>query len=215
MTLLDDPVLWAAGLPWLVLPVLVFVSAALEFVVPPYWGDTVLLLAFFLSGQGLVEPEVVFGLALLGSVLGAAITWELGRRYGLRIIEAVTPRRRHGAGRRILTEVDRFGEPVLALNRFVPVVRSFALYVAGTAGLRFGPSMVYNAISSFFWTALLMGLGIFTAGTWEELQVGARQVQGTVGLVALAAVLTALLWSWLRMASRTPSEAEVEARVDG
>ena len=81
------------------------------------------------------------------------------------------------------------------------MVRGLALYVAGALEMRFLRTMLYNAISSVLWMGFLMGCGLLTAGTWDELRTNVREVQGVFGLVAVAVVLAALLWFWYRSSS--------------
>ena len=88
MSWLDDPVAAATALPALALPLFVFGSALLEYLFPPYWGDTFVLLGFFLAGQGVAPPTVIFVAALAGSTLGSLATYQLGQRYAWRSRDA-------------------------------------------------------------------------------------------------------------------------------
>ncbi len=94
MTWLDDPIAAALALPPLVLVLFVFASALLEYVFPPYWGDTFVLLGFFLAGQGAAPPAMIFAAAAAGSVAGSIAAYQIGRRYGLAITRRISPRRR-------------------------------------------------------------------------------------------------------------------------
>src|SRR5215510_785873 len=119
---LEDPVAAALLLPPLVLPLFVFVSAFLEYVVPPFWGDTFMLVGFFLAAQGVAPPVVIFAMALLGSILGAAVAFRLGERFGFAVLHRL-PLFSRRSEERVERLFRRFGEPLLAANRFVPLVR--------------------------------------------------------------------------------------------
>ncbi len=194
MTWLDDPVALVATLPPLILPLVVFVSSMLEYVFPPYWGDTVILVGFFLAGQGAVPGWTIFVGAVAGGVLGATIAYGLGRRYGLRAIRMFTRRGRRSRSRERLDRLfARFGERVLLLNRFLPVVRGVLLYGAGGMQLRPRPVLVYTAIGNVAWVGLLMGVGLLTGGTWEQIQDSFRHYSWAGAVAAGLLVLGGLV----------------------
>ena len=197
MPWLDDPLTTALALPAFAVPLFVLVSAALEYIIPPYWGDMFVLLGFFLSGHGVASPELIFAAAFLGSLLGAAVAFLLGRRFGLRIMRWVTIRRRPGSRDRLRDLLTRFGEKLLLVNRFVPVIRGLLLYGAGALEMRLGRAMIYSSVSNAAWLGLLMGVGLYTAGTWEEI---VAQFQSTSRVLGLSAALVVTLWAaaWWR-----------------
>ncbi|MCP4655108.1 MAG: hypothetical protein GY856_06770 [bacterium] len=198
MSWLDDPVTAALALPAFVLPLFILVSAMLEYVFPPYWGDSFVLLGFFLAGQGAVPPLLILVAALAGSTLGAAIAYALGRRFGMAAVRRVVFRQRRFRSRfGIRKFLLRFGEKVLVANRFLPVIRGLMLYGAGAMRLRFAPTMVYSALSNLAWVVTLMGVGLLTAGSWEQILESFRQYNRLIGIAAAVAVagwLAFLLW---------------------
>ena len=60
----------------------VFAAATLEYLFPPFWGDTIMLSGCFLAGLDRVGSLEVFAAAFLGSCLGALGAYGLGRRFG-------------------------------------------------------------------------------------------------------------------------------------
>lgn len=190
MTFFDDPVAAAALLPPFLLPLLIFASALLEYIFPPYWGDMFMLVGFFLAGQGAVPPLLVFASAFLGSVVGSVIAYSLGQRYGLALVRrALLRRRRKSRNReRVRQLYARYGERVLIANRFLPVVRGLLLFAAGAMRLRFVPSIFYSALSNVAWIGLLMAVGMLTAGTWEQIQTTFRHYSLFFGLAVLVSV---------------------------
>ncbi len=196
MQWLEDPVAAAIVLPPLVLPLFVFASAFLEYVFPPFWGDTFVLLGFFLAGQGAVPPLLIFAAAMAGSLGGAALAYALGRRYGLTILRRVVGRRHREGHRRMQRVFRRFGERVLIVNRFFPVVRGVLLYGAGALRLRFAATLVYTGVSSLAFTGFLMWVGLWTAGSWEQIVASFRRYNLLIGwgVVALVIIWVAARW---------------------
>lgn len=202
MSLLDDPVATVAALPAFLVPLVVFVSSMLEYVFPPYWGDTLILVGFFLAGQGVVSWFEIFAAAVSGALLGALIAYWLGKRYGLRTLRRFSRiRRRDRPRQRVQVLFRRYGEPVLVINRFLPVVRGIMLYAAGAMELRLRPVLIYSTIGSVAWVALIMGLGWLTGGTWEQLQATFEQssrIFGIIAFILLGGWLIALGWRFVR-----------------
>lgn len=198
-TFLQDPAATLVHLPPLVLPLFVLVSAALEYVIPPYWGDMFVLLGFFLAAQGVSSPWLIFLCALIGSCLGSLIAFSLGRRYGVGFLRRVTFRSRTRPGgrqKRMRALLENHGEKVLLANRFIPVVRGFLLYGAGAFDLRLGPSMLYSGISNAAWAGIMMVVGLYTSGSWESIQGHFRSVSQWVALLMVVALLLGAIWAW-------------------
>ncbi|MBZ0114038.1 MAG: DedA family protein [Thermoanaerobaculia bacterium] len=209
MTGLEDLITTVALLPPIALPTFILVSAVLEYVVPPFWGDTLILLSFFLCGQGMASAPVIFGAALIGSILGAMTAFLLGKRYGLSILRRVTKRRGGGHGQKMQRMLERFGERALTANRFLPVVRGFSLYAAGMLRLRFWRVLFYSTLSNLGWVALLMTIGLLGAGTFEQLQSNFQHVSRLVAatLVPLLAALAISAWHRVRRVRVNSSES--------
>ncbi len=191
MTWLDDPVAAAVALPPLALALFVFGSALLEYLFPPYWGDTFVLLGFFLAGQGAVAPTVVFAAAVAGSVLGSIVAYQLGRRYGMAITHRLFRRGRRPPRQRVQSLFQRFGDKLLLVNRFLPVVRGVMLYGAGALKLPLRPVVLYCTLSNLAFISLLMWAGLWTADSWSGIQHAFRQSNSWL---AGAAVVAICLW---------------------
>lgn len=203
MPFLDDPVTAVSALPALplLLPLFVLVSALLEYVVPPYWGDMFMLVGFFLAGQPTipVSPWTIFAAALTGSVIGSIVAFLLGRRYGLALTRRLVPWHPSGSHQRIHDLFRRYGERFLLVNRFMPVIRGLLLYGAGAMRLRFKDSVIYSTLSNLIWVSILMGVGLLASGSWDDIMATFRQTNrllGTAVTVAAAGWIAVLFWRY-------------------
>lgn len=210
MSWLDDPTAWMMGVPPLALILLVFFSAAVEYVFPPFPGDMAVLLGFFLAGQGAAPPEQVYAAVVVGGILGCWGALLLGECYGVRLIEWVFRwrfsifRRKPLIRRERLLEIfERFDERVLVINRFVPFVRNFAVYGAGALKLRIGLSLFYCAISHMAFMAMMLWIGLLTAGSWDQILANARHYNLLVG-----ALVVAIVSLWLVLGIRRVSQSK-------
>ncbi|MEE8526343.1 MAG: DedA family protein [Thermoanaerobaculia bacterium] len=189
MSWFEDPIAAVMLLPPFLVPLLVFGSALLEYVFPPWWGDTVILLGFFLAAQGGAPPLWIFAAAVTGSLVGSIAAYGLGRRYGMTIVQKIVrQRRRSESWGRTRELFQRFGERVLVINRFLPFVRGVMLYAAGALRMRFWPTVVYCGVSNLAFVALLMWLGLVTADSWERVLTTAQDANRWLGFAALVIV---------------------------
>ncbi|MEI4280606.1 DedA family protein [Klenkia terrae] len=144
-------------------PVGVGLTIFIETVVPPIPSEVVLSAAGVLINDGRMAlvPTILF--ATLGSVLGAAVLYQVGRSLG--------PRRSHAFLDRLplvkTADVDRTFEwferhdrPAVFFGRMVPIVRSFVSVPAGVVKMPWAQFLAYTTLGSLIWNSLLIGLGV-------------------------------------------------------
>ncbi|MBE7448536.1 MAG: VTT domain-containing protein [Kofleriaceae bacterium] len=170
-------------------------SAAIEYVFPPFPGDVVTVLAASLVVAASWSWWGVLSALMLGSVIGAALTFELGVRWARR-----RAARGHDSVRldRLVAGFRRHGAIYLVLNRFVPGVRSLFFVAAGLAGMSRRAVYLYGAVSALLWNLLLFAAGAALGASYDRLERLVRTYT-TVAIVALVAVV--LGWAlarWLR-----------------
>lgn len=198
MSWLEDPTTVVAHWPLMALPLLVALSAFLKYVVPPFPGDSVMLVGFFLSAHGGSPPWTIVMAAFTGGLLGATCAFFVGQRLGaplLERLESYSPRKLPVARLRHLFQM--FGERALLLNRFLPVLRSVMLYAAGASGLRAGPAIFWSACSNLLFALALALIGHNVSASWPEIVSLSRSLGSGAGLVALG-LLALILFFRLR-----------------
>jgi len=177
-------------------------SAAIEYVFPPFPGDFVTILGAVMITAASWTWAGVLSALMVGSVIGAALTFELGVRWSRRR----RPRPDNAAViDRLVARFRRHGAVYLILNRFVPGIRSAFFIAAGLAGMRRGPVYLCAALSSLLWNLALMVVGVLLGANLDRLE---RVVMTyTVGFVAVVAGLIVLAigvgwWRRRRASSR-------------
>lgn len=145
-------------------------AAALEYVFPPFPGDTVTLFGVFLAGSASFSPWLVYLAIDLGSILGGLGAYAVGRR-----IDPDNPPRllRGRRTRMAIAEVRRrfarHGAVYLALNRFLPALRAFFFLGAGIARVPVSRVILWGAVSASLWNGLLFAVGWAVGGNWQRL----------------------------------------------
>jgi membrane-associated protein len=165
----------------------------------PVPGETALIAAAVLASQGKLSIELVIAIAAASAIVGDNIGYFLGRRYGRRLMERPgrTKPRREVALARGEQLFDRHGPKAVFLGRWIALLRIWAAWLAGIAGMRWRSFLIWNALGGIGW-ALFFGLlgywgGEATAHLVARLGVGAAIVIG----LALAGV-----WAWLHLRQR-------------
>ena len=177
------------------LGLLVFaVAAALEYVVPPFPGDTITLLGGVYAVRGDHPWPLVFGVVVAGSVLGALINYQvghwLGGRFERRPGEAffgIT----HARLESVQAQMRRKGPWLLLVNRFLPGIRGLIFVAAGAARMPRANALLLGALSAVAHTALVLALGVAVGGNLERLEflVGRYQRGVILGVVLVVLVL--------------------------
>ncbi|RME25521.1 MAG: DedA family protein [Deltaproteobacteria bacterium] len=202
---------------WVGVPVLFF-SSLIEYVFPPFPGDTVTLLGAWLVVEGLWSFPAVLGVVSLGSVAGAIFDWWVGRLAGNALSkQPAGPSGSRESGRlkgwleRNRRHIDRasrayrrWGLWLVAINRFLPGIRAFIFVAAGASGLGLVPVVVLAAISATAWNSLLLWAGYRVGSNVEGLTewLGAYN-QVVWGLIAVVAIALVVVYLGKRVRTRT------------
>ncbi len=153
----------SSGLVYGLVALLVFGEAALfiGFVLP---GETSVIVAGVVASQGHVNVVVLCALVVVAAVVGDSVGFEVGQRYGDRLIELRMFRRRRAAVDRALEGLRRRGATYVFIGRFTAFLRAVMPGLAGMSRLGYRRFLVANAAGALIWGVSFTLLGYF-AGT--------------------------------------------------
>jgi membrane protein DedA with SNARE-associated domain len=177
--------------PWAGLA-LVALLAWLEYVFPPAPGDSVMLLACFLAGAGVLPRAATFATCLVGSVAGALTAYALGARLGRSYFFLRSAWARHELDR-LERGLARYGARLLLVNRFFPGIRGVFLYGAGIGRLPMREVLAYSTLSNLLWVMLLTWAGTSLGSSWEDVRVVFRRYVWTIGVVLAVYVVVTIV----------------------
>ena len=172
-------------------------GAFLEYVFPPFPGDTVVVAGAALAGALGWHPAPAFVAVTAGAVLGSAAATAAGRWAAPRL-EQLSPGQR-AAVDSLVDGLRTHGAWYLALNRFVPGVRGLFFVAAGIVDLPWPVVLGWSTVSALAWNTLLFGLGWALGSNIETLDFVVRTYAMGVGAVVMIAV-AGLLWRAWRAA---------------
>ena len=151
-----------AGPVWSYLILFGVLFAETGFVIMPFLpGDSLIFVTGALLAKGGIPLSlpVVFVVFSLGAILGDTINFEIGKHFGRRLFE----RKTHFLNPENLERTEKFfakyGGKTIILARFIPVIRTFAPFVAGTGKMTYPHFIAYNIVGGLLWVALFLGGG--------------------------------------------------------
>lgn len=138
----------------------VFVETGLVFV-PFLPGDSLLFAAGAFAALGSLNIWILVPLMMLAAVLGDTVNYGIGHFFGQKLIDnpRVPLNQEH------IDETkkffDKYGGKTIVLARFVPIVRTFAPFVAGIGRMTYGEFISYNILGGTLWVLIATMTGFF------------------------------------------------------
>lgn len=146
---------------YLLLFLIVFAETGLV-IMPFLPGDSLLFAAGALAGTGLMNIWVVIGSLLAAAILGDTVNYWVGSRVGSKVFARQNARLfKPSHLEKTQAFYAKHGGKTIILARFVPIVRTFAPFVAGVGKMPYGQFLAYNVIGALVWVIGLTLVGFF------------------------------------------------------
>lgn len=178
-------------------------------ILPLLPGDSLLFAAGAFAALGDLNPWYLTGLLILAAVLGDTLNYWIGKKTGKRAFtgEARFFKREHLERTRGYFE--RYGGRTIILARFIPIVRTFAPFVAGVGEMAYGRFLAYNLVGGVAWVAVFVWLGYGFGNIPAVKERFTLVIFGIIGISVLPiAVETVKGWNSRRRES-TSSDSHV------
>jgi membrane protein DedA with SNARE-associated domain len=141
---------------------------AVGIIAMPVPEETLMILAGLLMSQGKLSLTLTPIAALTGSMLGITLSYVLGRTAGMYFV--------HRFGKWVgLTEkrlqkahdwFEKFGIYTLVIGYFIPGIRHFTGFSAGTTNVEFDRFALFAYLGAFLWVSTFLSLGYFFSDYW-------------------------------------------------
>lgn len=192
---------WIYGLLFLI----VFCETGL--VVTPFLpGDSLLFAAGGIAAVGGMDIHLMLLLLFAAAVLGDAVNFAVGKYFGAKLFanpDSKIFRQSHLAKTHAFYE--KYGGKTIIIARFVPIVRTFAPFVAGMADMHYGRFLRYNIIGAALWVVLFSYAGYFFANT-EIVRKNMSLVLAGIIAVSLLPMAVEIIRAKRAGVDRRPSE---------
>ena len=145
---------------YLILFLIIFLETGV--VVAPFLpGDSLLFAVGALAALGLLNLWLVLGLLITAAFLGDSVNYSIGKYLGAKVFERDYRliKRKH----LIKTQdfYERHGGKTILIARFVPIIRTFAPFVAGIGNMNYRQFLVYNLGGGIIWVTVCVIGGYF------------------------------------------------------
>ena len=147
------------GWIYLLLFLIIFLETGL--VVTPFLpGDSLLFVAGTLAGAGALNVHVLVAMLCLAAVIGDSLNYAVGRWIGPRVFRYEDSWLfKRAYLERTHRYFERFGGRTIIVARFVPIVRTYAPFVAGIGAMDYRRFLLFNVTGALFWVALIAYAG--------------------------------------------------------
>jgi len=172
---------------WLYALLFLIIFAETGLVVFPFLpGDSILFIAGTVVATADLNIHLLALLLIAAAILGDSVNYAAGHFIGPKVFEKPDSRWfRQEHLRQTQAFYDRYGGLTIIIGRFVPIIRTFAPFLAGVAGMRYRKFLSYNVIGAVAWIASLVYAGyLFGNIPW---------VKHNLTLIVLAIVAVSLL----------------------
>jgi membrane-associated protein len=161
---LEAVIAWM-GLPLFYSTMFLVIFCETGLVVTPFLPGDSLLFALgamaAVAGSSLSMP-LLLGLLLVAAVVGDAVNYAIGWRVGPKVFSSESSRflnKKHLL--RAQEFYEKYGNKTIILARFVPIVRTFAPFVAGIGKMQYRRFVIYNIIGAVAWVSLCLFAGFY------------------------------------------------------
>ncbi len=170
---------------YLILFLIVFCETGLV-VMPLLPGDSLLFAAGAFAARGDLRVATVMLLLIVAAILGDAVNYMIGAYLGPRAFQERYSRIfKKKYLERTQEFFDRYGGKTIIIARFVPIVRTFAPFMAGVGAMSYSRFVLYNVSGALLWVISLVGAGYL----FSDLPI----VKNNFSLVIMAIIIISIL----------------------
>lgn len=141
-----------------ILFLIIFVETGLV-VMPLLPGDSLLFAAGIFANLGQLDPWLLTGLLIAAAILGDTVNYWIGNKLGPRAFSGEFRFLKREYLDRTREFYARHGGKTIILARFIPIVRTFAPFVAGVGEMQYSRFLAYNVVGGVVWVTLFVWAG--------------------------------------------------------
>jgi membrane-associated protein len=149
--------------PWIYAILFLVIFCETGLVVMPFLpGDSLLFIAGAVAAGGGMDPVLLGGLLMLAAILGDSTNYVIGRTAGEKLFSNPNSKIfRRDYLQKTHDFYDKHGGKTVTLARFLPIIRTFAPFVAGVAKMPYARFFCFSVLGTILWVGGLVTLGYF------------------------------------------------------
>lgn len=160
-------------------------------------GDSLLFAVGALAGREMLDVKIIAPLLLVAGILGDTLNYSIGKWMGPKVFHYESSRffnKSHLMKAHAFYE--KYGGRAIILARFVPIVRTFAPFVAGVGEMNYLKFVIYNITGAFLWVGLFLGAGYYFGGL-PLVQKNMKVIILGIIVVSVLPIVWEVAKSWL------------------
>lgn len=190
--------------------IVLLTAVLIEYVLPPFPGDTLVLFGFFLTGTGAYPLLPTFLAVCAGGVAGSTVAYAIGRHLdkAYRTWAGKKPRPRFA---RSLARVERvflrWGDWLILANRFFPGIRGVFFLAAGIQRRSLARVLSLGFVSLVAWNGLILAVGYVTGSNWHRMRsflTAYGKLAGGLVLAIITIWIVAQIHAWRKTVKTNP-----------
>jgi membrane-associated protein len=146
------------GYTYLILFLIIFSETGLVFFTF-FPGDTLLFVAGAFAAMGAINIFLLFFILAFAAIIGDSVNYVIGKYFGLYLIRKKWVREESVIKTREFFH--KHGGKTIIFARFIPLIRSFAPFIAGISEMNYLKFFAFNVVGSILWVASMLALGYF------------------------------------------------------
>jgi membrane-associated protein len=179
---------------YFILFMVIFIETGLV-IMPFLPGDSLLFTAGLFARAGYLDISLLVTLLFIAAVVGDNTNYFIGKNVGLRVLK-LKIRSRMLVKPEYLDKThaffEKYGPKTIILARFVPIVRTFAPFVAGVAEMKYRTFLLFDLLGGFIWIFSLTFAGYFL-GHFEIIRNNIETVALIIVLISVLPIIFELI----------------------
>ena len=171
---------WTYGILFLI----IFCETGLV-VTPILPGDSLLFATGTLAAGADLNVYLLFVLLTAAAILGDAVNYWVGHKVGEKLFDGRIPYLKQSHLDRTHAFYEKYGGKTIVIARFVPIVRTFAPFVAGAGSMSYGRFAIYNVTGAVLW----IGSMLFGGYLFGNIPI----VKENFGVVIIGIIIVSIL----------------------
>ena len=174
---------------YVILFLIIFCETGLV-IAPILPGDSLLFAAGTFAALGSLDPVWLFGLLTVAAILGDTVNYSIGHYIGPKVFHFEDSRFfRKEYLERTHQFYEKHGGKTIIIARFMPIIRTFAPFVAGVGSMEYRKFIVYNVSGAILW----IGIFIFGGYLFGNIPVVKRNFTLVILVIIFLSILPGII----------------------
>lgn len=176
---------------WLFLILFLIIFCETGLVITPILpGDSLLFITGSIAATGAFDVHMMSLALLIAAILGDTCNYHIGQKLGLKLFQNPNSKLfKQEYLSKTQAFYKKYGGKTIILARFVPIVRTFAPFVAGVSEMTYSRFIMFNVVGAVIWIGSLMYLGYF----FGQLPIIQNNLSALIFLIIFLSILPIII----------------------